>query len=476
MVISLLAAVLVSAAFAPISIWWLGVLGYSLFLRGVSKSSRPTVTSFIFGFVSSAIILHWSSKYVGALPWLLLSALQALFYIPLGWIYRRTQSLWWVLFSLLALEELRARFPFGGFAWTRIAFGQVDSPLLATVSIGGVLALSAVTLVISLCLTRLRIKNLVFLLAILISSLLLPSNSKSGESINLLAIQGNTPQVGLEFNSRAKAVFQLHRDLTLKSFDSDTGSGDNMKYDAIVWPENAIDIDPANHPDVAFDIAQITQRAQMPLIAGVVLATQSGPQNASVMYGLGGGEESTYIKRGLTPFGEYMPLRAIAEFVSPLAETVTDFQPGSALQTHNINGASLGPIICYEIILDRYVREMAKQSSALIVQTNSATFAGTAESRQQLAITRIRAVEHGRAILSVSTIGISAFIDNNGSVISQTREDEEAVLAGRLFTSDKNTIANDLGFLGSVLVLLFFGSIAIFDTYRRTQLRFRNKR
>ena len=61
-------------------------------------------------------------------------------------------------------------------------------------------------------------------------------------------------------------------------------------------------------------------------------------------------------------------------------------------------------------------------------------------------------------------------------MISQTREDEEAVLAGRLFTSDKDTIANDLGFFGNVLVLLFFGSIAIFDTYRRTQLRFRNKR
>jgi len=78
----------------------------------------------------------------------------------------------------------------------------------------------------------------------------------------------------------------------------------------------------------------------------------------------------------------------------------------------------------------------------LIVQTNSATFAGTAESAQQLAITRIRAVEHSREILSVSTVGISAFIDNNGRVLSQTTENTQVSLAGKLAPNSYRTFIN----------------------------------
>jgi apolipoprotein N-acyltransferase len=87
---------------------------------------------------------------------------------------------------------------------------------------------------------------------------------------------------------------------------------------------------------------------------------------------------------------------------------------------------------------------MAENSEALIVQTNSATFANTAQSAQQLAITRIRAVEHSRYILSVSTIGISAFIDNNGRVTKRTPEGKKSFLLGELMMSKYLTPVNRL--------------------------------
>jgi apolipoprotein N-acyltransferase len=144
----------------------------------------------------------------------------------------------------------------------------------------------------------------------------------------------------------------------------------------------------------------------------------------------------------LTPFGEYIPLRKLAEFVSPFARNVKDFIPGDKAVIHEINGKDIGPIICSELIKDSLVREMAKRSEALIVQTNSATFANTAQSAQQLAITRIRAVEHSRFVLSVSTIGISAFIDNNGRVLSETLQNDKSFLAGELMMSDQTTLVN----------------------------------
>ena len=143
-----LAAFFASAAFAPIAIWYLGVIGYSLLLGKLSNTSKPIIAAFTFGFLYNAIVLHWSGKFVGALPWMLLALLQALFYIPVGFIANRFKSIWLTSGALLAMEEVRSVFPFGGFGWTTIGFSQVDSPAAAILPYGGVLALSALTLLV----------------------------------------------------------------------------------------------------------------------------------------------------------------------------------------------------------------------------------------------------------------------------------------------------------------------------------------
>jgi len=434
MVTIFLSAFLASAAFEPIGIWFLAVIGFALFFRKLTISRSPVIQSFIFGFVLNAIVLHWTGKFVGSLPWLILSFLQALFYLPIGFIYKRIPKIWLAALVLLIMEELRARFPFGGFGWTRVAFSQVDSPALPLVALGGVTALSAFTIFIALLIARPKFKT-IFMAALFIVLLnFLPMNPQGVGSIRTLAIQGNTPEVGLEFNSRAKAVFDLHRDVT-----REFASGG---YDVIVWPENAIDIDPRLNPDVGADITSLTKELGAPLIAGVVQRNGGNPENASIMYSDLGESKSVYIKRGLTPFGEYIPLRRIAEFVSPFAARVRDFKPGFQRVVHEVNGSKIGPIICYEIINDRLVRDMATNSQALIVQTNSATFANSAQSAQQLAITRIRAVEHSRYILSVSTVGISALIDNNGRIVKQTTENQKSFLIGSLMLSDHKTLVD----------------------------------
>jgi apolipoprotein N-acyltransferase len=290
----------------------------------------------------------------------------------------------------------------------------------------------------------------------------LQNSAASAESISLAAVQGNTPSVGLEFNGRAKAVFNLHLETTRKLV--------KQKYDAIVWPENAIDIDPRNYPEVSASIKSLVQDLETPLISGVVLTENGTPANASVLYGETGDVKSTYIKRYLTPFGEYMPLRSLSELVSPYAVSVIDFKSGAELAVHDVSGFAIAPIICYEIINDGIVREAANNSSALIVQTNSATFANTPESAQQLAITRIRAVEHSREILSVSTVGISAFIDNNGVVKSQSAENVSTLLVGDLRLSETKTLADRLGGVAPLLVLAAALFLALFSSRRKIEL------
>ena len=69
------------------------------------------------------------------------------------------------------------------------------------------------------------------------------------------------------------------------------------------------------------------------------------------------------------------------------------------------------PTICFEVAYDDLMRDSVRAAgddpSLLVVQTNNATFGYTDESEQQFAISRIRAIEHGRSVVHVSTVGVS---------------------------------------------------------------------
>jgi apolipoprotein N-acyltransferase len=222
-------------------------------------------------------------------------------------------------------------------------------------------------------------------------------------------IQGNVPQFGLDFNSRAKEVFNNHLEVTKQEMLKDS------KVDFILWPENSVDVDPFVYPDVSKALNSIDK----PLIIGAVLGKGEKLLNTSILWD--DKNPKIYIKQHLTPFGEYIPIRSIAKLVSPLVDRVKDFEPGDGANAiFTIDNVKIAPIICFELLDDSILHNAAKNSNLLAVQTNSATFGMSAESAQQLAMTRVRAIEHGRNIVSVSTTGYSAVIDRDGKVIQKT--------------------------------------------------------
>ena len=440
------AGVLFALSFEPLGLWFLAPISYAILLRIFQKSVNLYLNAFLFGFISSAITLWWAGKYVGLIPLALLALLHGLFYLPLGLLGRYTNNIYWFIPALLAIEELRSIFPFGGFSWMRIAFSQADAPYASVISIGGAVFLSAWVLTISAMLAKFR-KNLAFpLLLVVLLPLLLNNSYSSQEKVSFIGIQGNTPSVGLTFNDRAEAVFNLHVAETRK-VAADAA-------DLIIWPENAIDVDPFANTRVEASIESLTASLKTPLITGAITRQSGQLENVSLMYDESGEVVSYYSKQYLTPFGEYMPLRPLARIVSPYVDDVIDFKVGDRVENHVVNGLTVAPVICYELLSDSLVRNAAKNSNALVVQTNSATFANTSESAQQLNITRLRALENAREIVSVSTIGISAHIGINGEVISRTQENVSAQLSGELRSSSDRTIANWFGAFAPGIVLL----------------------
>ena len=445
LLLSALSGALLSAAFEPVGKWWVAPIALAAHIYALSISSRKVASTFIFALTLNLIVLHWSSTFVGSIPWLILAIGMSLFYLPLALVSR-----WGVAaypFIYIALEELRNRFPFGGFGWVRIAYTQADAPFSKMAAIGGASALSALTVLIALILfysLKRRFSLITFLPFLL---LLIPINLSTVGTSNVLMIQGNVPQLGLDFNSRAKAVFNNHFERTQMELAKDPN------VDFILWPENSVDVDPFLNSDVKAALDSI----EKPLIIGAIMSKASNLLNTSILWG--GDLPPIYIKQHLTPFGEYIPLRSLASVISPYTDRVTDFSPGQGQIFFTIKDAVIAPVICFELVDDELLHQAAKGSNLLAVQTNSATFGMSAESAQQLAMTRIRAIEHGRNIASVSTTGYSAIIDKSGSVTAQTDMGTAATVRAEVELIEGLTPRNKAG--DWALIGVLFGLLLI---------------
>ena len=395
-----------SLAHEPVGKWWFAPLAIAIHIYAIHETRQKIISAFVFGLVLNLIVLHWSSTFVGSIPWIILSFGLSLFYLPLALVYRWGIAAYPLIYILL--EEIRNRFPFGGFGWVRTAYTQADAPYARIASIGGSIALSSFVLLIAFFFFMLSKKRSSYFVLIPAIFLLVPVQLESVGTSNVLMIQGNVPQLGLDFNSRAKEVFYNHLELTKQEIAA------NSNIDFILWPENSVDVDPFQNLDVKQELDSIDQ----PLIIGAVLGKGNKLLNTSILWG--GELPPIYIKQHLTPFGEYSPLRFVASLISPYTDRVTDFEPGQGKVLFTVKDAVIAPVICFELIDDQILHEAAVSSNLLAVQTNSATFGMSAESAQQLAMTRVRAIEHGRSIVSVSTTGYSAVIDRNGKVIQKT--------------------------------------------------------
>ena len=450
----ILSGLLLSAAFKPIGLWFAAPLAIALLIHAIDKSQKFFLSFALFAFAFNAAGLIWSNKYVGVAPWIALVLLQTLFFLPLGFLKKLGEYWYFYLpVAFLALEEVRARFPFGGFGWLRVGFSQVDAPYARLASVGGVSLLSLATLLLGIAAFQLAKRGSGLTLPIIAITLTLsgifvfPNNSPR-QTFQVLAVQGSVPKLGLDFNERATEVFYRHLTETQKALAK------GKKPALIVWPENSVDVDPFNNAKVGKAITELVDKNDVPLIIGAVLRTDGKLQNASILFEPKTGPTTTYVKRHLTPFGEVMPLRSILTFFSDLPNQVEDFTAGNSPVIHQVGQAKIAPIICFELIDDRLIQSSAGSSNLFVVQTNSATFANTAQSAQQLAITRIRSIEHARYAVSVSTVGISAIIDTNGVILKSTKESVAASINSSVALNATRTLYDRIGEFAWVLVLL----------------------
>ncbi|MGX5653950.1 apolipoprotein N-acyltransferase [Geodermatophilus nigrescens] len=464
-------------AFPPYDAWGLAVggpLALGIVVRGRS-TSRGAVLGLLLGLAFMVPLLKWTGTFVGDFPWLALSVLQAGFFAALGAATALTSSLrWWPLWSAalwVAMEAARSRVPFGGFPWGRIAFSQADGPFASLAAYGGAASVSfAVALTGTLLAAGLaravpgtvrnRWAGLRACAPPVAAALLVPavgvalwlplpgdSLTTGGRPATFAVIQGDVPAAGLGFNERRRAVLDNHVQQTL-ALAARVAAGASPQPDLVIWPENSSDIDPYQNADAAAAIDTAARAIAAPILVGAVL---DGPgenlTNAGIVWDPQSGPGARYAKRHPVPFGEYMPLRSFFRFFSDQVDLLRrDFLAGDHPGVLDIGGVRIGDVICFEVAYDGLVSDVVDGgASVLVVQTNNATFGYTAESEQQLAMSRLRAVEHGRTVLVAATSGISAVVAPDGTVVERSELFTPRVFVEPIAQRRDLTVATRLG-------------------------------
>lgn len=453
------------ASFPVRTAWWLAPIAIAVLTAVVAQ--RSARAGFGYGYLAGSAffvpLLPWVGVYVGAAPWLALAAAQALavgvFGALAAMLSRRPFAPLTIAAAWVATEAMRARVPFGGFPWGRLAFGQTEGPLLPLASLAGApgtsfaVALAGTALAAGVGRARAgRPRGALGCVALAGAPLVLAPlatythHEQTGSTITVAAVQGNVPRMGLDFNAQRRAVLDNHVAAT-EQLAADVAAGRHPRPELVIWPENSSDIDPLRHPDARAGLDRAAAAIGVPILVGAVLDNGDGTSsNSALVWDPVTGPGQQHVKRHLVPFGEYVPMRPVIEQLVPAAAQAGNFVAGDGTGRLDLNGVPVGVATCFEVAYDDAVSESVRAGARLLtVPTNNATFGHTEMTYQQLAMSQVRAVEHGRSVVVAATSGVSALITPCGKIVEQSSMFTTDLLVADLPLGTATTWATRLG-------------------------------
>jgi apolipoprotein N-acyltransferase len=393
----------------------------------------------LFGVAFFGVLLTWLLN-LGVLPWLLLTGTQSVAPGVLGALtaaaWRLPARLVTVPCAWVAVEAVRGRFPLGGFPWGRLGSSQADAPSAGWVAVGGIPLLSWLVAatgvaVVAAVTARGSWRALTAAGAAALLALGGPALPASGAGqdvaprVVVAVVQGNVPRARtVAEQARAARVTDNHVAAT-RALAAEVRAGRVPAPDLVVWPESSTDVDPGRDRRVYDLIAGAVADVGVPVLVGAVLDTADGRvRNVGQLWLPGMGPGAVYQKRHLVPFGEYIPYRRLLGGLGDLALVTRDFVPGTGPQLVTAGPIRIGDVICYEVAYDdTHAQAVQAGANLLVVQSNNASYmrdGQTGETEQQLAMARLRAREHDRAVVVATPTGISAIVRPDGTVEART--------------------------------------------------------
>ncbi|MEV0590774.1 apolipoprotein N-acyltransferase [Nonomuraea cavernae] len=466
-------------AFPPLDWWACAPLGIALIVAAL-RGTRPRRAAWL-GYLAAAVFLLPTLAWVRTIgddAWLMLVGVESLFYAALAALAAPAfrLRLWplWFAGLWVAMEWARGLVPIGGFPWARAAFSQGESPFTGYAALGGAPLVSfAVALCGALIACALRwrpaagarpvapvrrvgpvearrLVPLALALAVPVLGLAVPRPGDEGRTVNIGIVQGNVPGRGMYILGDEPAVVLRNHANETKRLARAVRDGRLPKPDLVVLPENSTDIDPYRDAGAREIIDESVKDVGVPTLVGAVVAIGDEHRaTRSLVWDPVTGPGAYYDKRHLVPFGEYTPFKDIVLALWERAnlvgrQSVAGTRPGDL----KMGPVTIGAVNCYEVAYDGTVRDTVRTGATpLVVQTNNASYAESNLPPQQLAMSKLRAVEHNRAVVTAATTGISAYVTPDGKVSWQTRELVADMNVVTVPVRTQTTVATRLGAL-----------------------------
>lgn len=370
----------------------------------------------------------------------------------------------------MLVEALRFAAPFGGVPLASLAMVHASSPLVWLGRWGGPLLVTWAALAVGIAgaiVIRQRSEwrapaaGGAVVVALVLGALWLPFTRETGASLRVAAVQGGGPQGTLAIDTAPGEVLQRHVDATATIAADDT-------LDMVLWPENVITTGdtPFAGSDAHAAVVAQAQRLDTPLVVGITERPRPGRfTNAQVVVQPNGTITDRYDKVQRVPFGEYMPLRALLAAVgAPVDRVPTDAIAGTGPAYLDLGDHRLAVVISWEVFFGHRARDGVGEGGTVLVNpTNGSSYTGTILQTQQVASSRLRAVETGRWLVQVAPTGFSAVISPSGEVRYRTGVSEQTVVFAEVALRSGRTpyvlvgdapvvIAGVLAIAGSVVI------------------------
>lgn len=442
------AAILMDLSYPEAAVWILAFPAVALLLLALigRRAGGALLVGAVYGVVFFALLVSWTSRYLGPVPWAALSVVEggltALALIPITLAYRwlprafpkpsaRLLLLPAVIAALwLGRELFVGSWPYGGFPWARLGMTQAQSPLAPVTSWLGVSGLSfAMVFLVAVVIEMVRARREMGRVALVVPAALVvflaftPLYPTTGTgSMRIAAVQGNGPS-GYFDEREPYSLVDAQATATAPLFGEDV--------DLLVWPEGSLDYDPFQTDALARRMSFVSSRIGAPLLANAATERDGRYYNTSMLWTEDGAAEETHDKRHPVPFGEYVPDRAFFNALAPdlIGLIQREYTPGTNSSVIGVDGVRVGLAICFDVIYDDVVDQGVRDGAEVLVfQTNNADFRGTDENLQQLAFARMRAIETGRSVVNISTVGTSQIIRADGTTVSSLDADEAGAM------------------------------------------------
>ncbi|MGP6204153.1 apolipoprotein N-acyltransferase [Microbacterium sp. F2] len=490
--VAVAAGLILDLAYPSVGWWPLAFVGVGLSLVTLIGRSAwgALLVGFIFGITFYLVHIVWLNRYLGVIPWFAL-AVVATIYVALGsvlialayrWMPRAVPGRWaqlvltpLLIAGLWVLRELvTGSWPYTGFPWARIGMSQSESPLSHLTSWIGVTGLSFLMVAFTAGIIewlRLRqwsdVRTALPVAGLGVVLLITPQfPTTPAGTMTVGSVQGNGPSGYFDARQRndiLNAQLSASTDLI----------GQDM--DVLLWPEGGIDSDPMTNATTAAVLDGLSEAVDAPLLVNAATTRGDLTYNTSMLWEAGAGAVQYHDKTHPVPFGEYVPDRWFYEMIVPdlIGLIGREYTPGSNPPFVDIDGTGVGLAICFDVIYDDVIHDGARDGAEVYMfQTNNADFRNTDENLQQLAFARTRAIETGRSVVNISTVGTSQVIGPDGATIDSLPADEAGAMLTdvplRTGLTPSIVIGGSLGIAIAILSIVGLVASGIVASRRRT--------